>query len=86
MMNCGLSLVEIDKQFNMSEYQGWDRDSHFPWMAETIYRELKGEGPQIVPSEMRRRAHRNRPLGYFSTLVSVLASSRRACAAASSAP
>jgi hypothetical protein len=34
----------------MSEYQGWDRDSHFPWTAETIYRELQGQDPQIVPS------------------------------------
>jgi cyclase len=50
LMARGLLLPEIEKQFNMSEYQGWDRDSHFPWMAETIYRELEGEGPQIVPS------------------------------------
>jgi cyclase len=50
MMSRGLSLPDIEKQFNMSEYQGWDRDQHFPWMAETIYRELKGEGPQIVSS------------------------------------
>lgn len=49
MISQGLSLPEIEKQFNMSEYKGWDRDSHFPWTAETIYRELKGEGPQIVP-------------------------------------
>jgi cyclase len=49
MMGKGLSLAEIEKQFNMSEYQGWDRDSHFPWTAETIYRELKGEDPLIVP-------------------------------------
>jgi cyclase len=49
MMSKGLSLAEIEKQFNMSEYQGWDRDSHFPWTAETIYRELKGEDPLIVP-------------------------------------
>jgi cyclase len=48
MMGRGLPLPEIEKQFNMSEYQGWDRDSHFPWMAETIHRELNGEGPQIV--------------------------------------
>jgi hypothetical protein len=33
----------------MSEYQGWDRDSHFPWTAETIYRELQGQDPLIVP-------------------------------------
>jgi cyclase len=49
MMSKGLSLAEIEKQFSMSEYQGWDRDSHFPWTAETIYRELKGEDPLIVP-------------------------------------
>ena len=50
MMSKGLPLTEIEKQFNMSEYQGWDRDSHFPWTAETIYRELNGQGPQIVPT------------------------------------
>jgi cyclase len=49
MMNRGLPLADIEKQFNMSEYQGWDRDSHFPWTAETIYRELEGEDPLIVP-------------------------------------
>jgi hypothetical protein len=49
MMSKGLSLADIEKQFNMSEYQGWDRAAHFPWMAETIYRELNGEDPQIVP-------------------------------------
>jgi cyclase len=49
MMSRGLSLADIETQFNMSEYQGWDRDSHFPWTAETIYRELKGEDPLIVP-------------------------------------
>jgi cyclase len=49
MMSRGLSLAEIEKQFTMSQYQGWDRDSHFPWMAETIYRELRGQDPLIVP-------------------------------------
>jgi cyclase len=49
MMSKGLALPEIEKQFNMSEYQGWDRDSHFPWTAETIYRELQGQDPLIVP-------------------------------------
>ena len=49
MMGKGLALGEIEKQFNMNEYQGWDRDSHYPWMAETIHRELQGEPPQIVP-------------------------------------
>jgi Metallo-beta-lactamase superfamily len=49
MMSRGLALADIQKRFNMSEYQGWDRDSHFPWTAETIYRELNGQGPQVVP-------------------------------------
>ena len=33
----------------MNEYQGWDRENHFEWLAETLHRELRGEGPQIVP-------------------------------------
>jgi cyclase len=49
MMEKGVALAEIEKQFNMSEYQGWDRGQHFAAMAATIYRELKGEGPEIVP-------------------------------------
>jgi hypothetical protein len=49
-MSKSLALADIEKQFNMSEYQGWDRDSHFPWTAETIYRELQGLDPQIVPT------------------------------------
>jgi hypothetical protein len=49
MMTNGLPLPDIEKQFNMNEYKSWDRASHFPWMAETIYRELRSEPPQIVP-------------------------------------
>jgi len=49
MMAKGLSLDAIKKEFNMNEYQGWDRDEHFEWLAETLYRELQGQGPQIVP-------------------------------------
>jgi len=49
MMARGLSLEAIKKEFNMNEYQGWDRDEHFEWLAETLYRELQGQGPQIVP-------------------------------------
>jgi hypothetical protein len=37
------------KAFHMNEYQGWDRGEHFEWLAETLYRELQGQGPQIVP-------------------------------------
>lgn len=46
MMEQGLPLAEIEKKFNMDEYKGWDRGEHLSWTAETIYRELKGEGPQ----------------------------------------
>jgi cyclase len=44
----GTPLAEITKKFDMSEYKGWDRENHFEWLAETLYRELRGEGPQIV--------------------------------------
>jgi hypothetical protein len=49
MMAKGMSLAAITKDFNMSEYKGWDRENHFEWLAETLHRELRGEGPQIVP-------------------------------------
>lgn len=49
MLQQGLPLEAIVKQFHMNEYKGWDRESHFPWIAETLYRELQGLGPQIVP-------------------------------------
>lgn len=46
MMDQGLPLAEIEKKFDMHEYKGWDRDEHLSWTADTIYRELRGEGPQ----------------------------------------
>ncbi len=49
MMGKGVPLEAIVKTFNMSEYKGWDRENHFEWLAETVVRELRGEGPQIVP-------------------------------------
>ena len=48
MMAKGLSLQAITKGFHMNEYQGWDRENHFEWLAETLHRELRGEGPQIA--------------------------------------
>ncbi|TMG73290.1 MAG: MBL fold metallo-hydrolase [Betaproteobacteria bacterium] len=45
----GLPLQAITREFQMNEYEGWDRENHFEWLAETVYRELRGEGPQIVP-------------------------------------
>jgi cyclase len=44
----GTPLEAITKTFSMSEYRGWDREIHFPWLAETIYRELGAQGPQTV--------------------------------------
>lgn len=49
MMARDMPLPAIVKAFNMNEYAGWDRGSHFEWMAETIYRELRGEGPLTIP-------------------------------------
>jgi glyoxylase-like metal-dependent hydrolase (beta-lactamase superfamily II) len=49
MMQAGMPLDAVEKRFDMREYQGWDRANHFPAMADTIYRELKGEGPDVEP-------------------------------------
>lgn len=54
MMEKGLSLEAIEKQFDMLEYKGWDRENHFRPMAATIHRELKGEGPENVPLTERK--------------------------------
>jgi glyoxylase-like metal-dependent hydrolase (beta-lactamase superfamily II) len=48
MMAKGLPLAAITRDFHMNEYKGWDRENHFEWLAETVHRELRGEGPQIV--------------------------------------
>jgi len=53
MMDQGHSLDNIVAQFHMNEFEGWDREEHYPWMAETLHRELQGEGPQIVTLEER---------------------------------
>lgn len=56
MLQQGLPLPAIVKQFHMNEYKGWDRESHYPWIAETLFRELQGMGPQIVPLVEQRLA------------------------------
>ena len=38
----------IIKNFHMNEFKDWDRATHFDWMAETIHRELSGQGPILV--------------------------------------
>jgi cyclase len=48
MMAKGMPLDAIRKEFNMSEYKGWDRENHFEWLAETLWRELQGMGPQVA--------------------------------------
>jgi cyclase len=49
MITKGLSREEIERQFNMDEYKTWDRGLHLESMAAQIYRELRSEGPEIIP-------------------------------------
>ncbi len=49
MMDQGMTVEAIRKQFHMNEYKGWDREAHFPVIAFAIYRELRGEGPEVTP-------------------------------------
>jgi cyclase len=49
MMDKGMTLEAIRKEFHMNEFKGWDREAHFPVIASTIYRELRGEGPEVTP-------------------------------------
>ena len=48
MMANGMALPDIIRNFHMNEFKDWDRASHFDWMAETIHRELSGQGPILV--------------------------------------
>jgi cyclase len=56
MMQQGMPLASIEKQFNMHEYPDWDRSAHLSATAATVYRELKGEGPEVSPNT-ERTAH-----------------------------
>jgi cyclase len=49
MMQQGLPLETIEQQFDMDEYKDWDRGQHLSAMAAAIFRELKGDGPEVVP-------------------------------------
>jgi cyclase len=49
MIAKNLSREEIEREFNMNEYKTWDRGLHLESMAAQIYRELKSEGPEIIP-------------------------------------
>ena len=48
MLDKGLALDAMKKQFDMNEYKGWDRTQHLPMLVETLDRELRGMGPQIA--------------------------------------
>jgi len=54
MMAKGMPLEAIVKEFNMNEYNGWDRENHFEWLAETLYRELQSMGP-LVPNIVEQK-------------------------------
>jgi glyoxylase-like metal-dependent hydrolase (beta-lactamase superfamily II) len=56
MMQKNIPVDTIKKQFHMNEFKDWDRGAHLPAMAETIHRELRGEGPEIVPAVERKVA------------------------------
>ncbi len=55
MIDKGMPLADIVHDFKMDEYKGWDRTSHLPWVAETIWRELQGMGP-LVPHIVEKEA------------------------------
>ncbi len=54
MMDRHMALPEIEKTFDMHEYRDWDRTEHLSWTADTIYRELNGEGPLVIKSERKQ--------------------------------
>jgi cyclase len=54
MMAKGMPLEGIVKEFHMNEYRGWDRENHFEWLAETLYRELQSMGP-LVPTIVEQK-------------------------------
>jgi cyclase len=54
IMNRNIPLPEIEKAFDMHEYKDWDRTEHLSWTADTIYRELQGEGPLTIRTERKQ--------------------------------
>ena len=54
MMDRGLALPAIEREFHMNEFVAWDRKEHFNWMAGTIHRELRGEGPLEVRYQQKQ--------------------------------
>jgi hypothetical protein len=54
MMNRNMVLPAIEAAFDMKEYKGWDRTEHLSWTADTIYRELNGQGPLAAANTEKR--------------------------------
>jgi hypothetical protein len=53
MMGRNMALPAIDKAFDMHEFKDWDRTEHLSWTADTIYREMQGEGPLMIRVERK---------------------------------
>ena len=73
MMDKGMTLQAIRKEFRMDEYKDWDRTAHFPLIAATIHRELRGEGPEITPvveKQVRGKIAKIAEEGRYLTVVS----------------
>ncbi|MBI2347958.1 MAG: MBL fold metallo-hydrolase [Deltaproteobacteria bacterium] len=73
MMDKGMSLEAVKKAFHMNEYKDWDRGAHLPAMADTIHRELRGEGPEIIPVVEKKvggRIAKTAEEGRYLTVVS----------------
>jgi glyoxylase-like metal-dependent hydrolase (beta-lactamase superfamily II) len=74
LMDKGMTLDAIKKEFHMNEYKNWDRQVHLPVTAATIYRELNGEGPekpaQVAERRIRGKIVKVEEEGRFLTVVS----------------
>jgi glyoxylase-like metal-dependent hydrolase (beta-lactamase superfamily II) len=73
MMEKGMTLQAIMKEFHMNEFKDWDRTAHFPLMAATIQRELRGEGPEITATTektVRGRIEKIAEEGRYLTVTS----------------
>jgi hypothetical protein len=54
MTDRAMALPAIEQAFNMNEYRDWDRTEHLAWTADTIYRELRSEGPLAIRTTEKR--------------------------------
>ena len=54
MIDRGITSDAARELFHMNEYPAWDRKMHLPVMAAAFYRELQGEGPEIIVAPEKR--------------------------------